>query len=99
VTILTGSVGTILEQIKKEKSYPLPDLVMVDPPRAGLDSAALQLLIDLSARQIIYVSCNPATQAQNVEVLLQAGYRLKSIQPVDQFPHTIHIENIILLEK
>jgi tRNA/tmRNA/rRNA uracil-C5-methylase (TrmA/RlmC/RlmD family) len=77
----------------------LPDIVIVDPPRAGLDEKALSHLKEFGAREILYISCNPKTQAENVKSLCQAGYRIKLLQPVDQFPHTIHIENICLLER
>lgn len=99
ITILTGDVGSELEKIQKEKTQPFPDIVMVDPPRAGMDKRALQILIDLAPQRIVYVSCNPKTQADNIAELVQHGYVLRELQPVDQFPQTIHIENIALLEK
>lgn len=99
VTILTGSVGDVLEQIGSHQHFPLPDAVLVDPPRAGLDPDALKQILKLDAKIVIYISCNPETQALNVEELCSNGYRLKEIQPVDQFPQTVHIENIAILEK
>ncbi|MBA3957357.1 MAG: 23S rRNA (uracil(1939)-C(5))-methyltransferase RlmD [Parachlamydiaceae bacterium] len=98
VTIYTGSVRDVLKEFPG-KGIPAPDVVMVDPPRAGLDAEAIQLLIELSPQKIIYVSCNPVTQALNVEELLKHGYRLMAIQPVDQFPQTYHVENVVLLHK
>jgi 23S rRNA (uracil1939-C5)-methyltransferase len=92
IDIRCGSVSEVLQTIKLH-----PDLVMVDPPRAGLDSKAIRLLIDLKPKMILYVSCNPVTQAENVAAFLEAGYQLKVIQPVDQFPHTTHVENIVIL--
>lgn len=77
----------------------LPDIVIIDPPRAGLTGKALQHLKQLSPSKIVYVSCNPSTQASNCKELTQAGYYLERIQPVDQFPHTPHIEVIALLKK
>lgn len=97
MTILTGDVGATLTKIQVEKSYPLPDLVMVDPPRVGLDDQAIQNLLQLMPPKILYISCNPKTQAANLEKL--TGYRLAAVQPVDQFPQTPHIENIVLLVK
>lgn len=91
--ILCGDVGTLLA---KEAGA---DAVVLDPPRSGLDPLALQHVIRLSAKKILYISCNPTTQAQNIKVLTEAGYRLLELQPVDQFPHTPHIENIALLER
>lgn len=99
VTIYTGSVDAKLAEIKKEELHPTPDVVLVDPPRAGLDPAALKQIVSLNAPKIVYISCNPATQAENIAELVLAGYRLHSVQPVDQFPHTVHIENIAVLSK
>lgn len=75
------------------------DLVIVDPPRAGLGAKACQLLSKFQARHILYVSCNPVTQAIDLAILKQSGYKVVVVQPLDQFPHTYHLENIILLEK
>lgn len=97
VTILPGSVPDVLEKIRNEKSHPLPDVVIVDPPRAGLGPDALRHLIELFPPKILYVSCNPFTQSADIQVLSEAGYRLVLIQPVDQFPHTPHVENIAIL--
>lgn len=94
-----GDVGEVLEKLKKEPEFQLPDIVIVDPPRAGLDDKALGHLMDFSPKEILYISCNPKTQAANIAHLCEGGYSLKVIQPVDQFPHTIHIENICLLER
>ncbi len=97
VHILTGSVRDVIEKIRKENTFPMPDVVIVDPPRAGLDPETLQHLAELLPRKILYISCNPVTQADNVKALQQMGYRLAALQPVDQFPHTPHIENIAIL--
>ncbi len=99
VTILSGAVRHTLKQIKEDKKHPLPDFVMIDPPRAGLEPAAVEQLISLDCEKILYISCNPQTQADNIKMLLAAGYELESVCPVDQFPHTYHIENIALLKK
>lgn len=99
ITILTGDVGNTLEKIQKEKSHPFPDIVMIDPPRVGMDKKAIQTLINFAPSIIVYISCNPTSQAANIAELVQNGYRLLEIQPVDQFPQTIHIENIALLER
>lgn len=80
------------------KTFPMPDVIFIDPPRAGLHKDMIDLLINISAPKIVYVSCNPSTQARDCQ-LLSDTYNLKSIQPVDMFPQTYHIENIVLLEK
>lgn len=93
IDIQCGDVGKILSQA----SILRPDLVIVDPPRPGLDSVALEALKRLEPEHILYISCNPVTQAQNISEL--SGYQIIYIQPVDQFPHTPHIENIVLMLK
>jgi 23S rRNA (uracil1939-C5)-methyltransferase len=98
ISIKTGSVDEVLKEMQKEK-FPSPDLVVIDPPRAGLDTKALQQLIQLNSPKILYISCNPATQAKNVAELIKQGYEITAIQPVDQFPQTVHIENIVVLSK
>jgi len=69
-----------------------PDLAIVDPPRAGLNPKFIQQLVGLKPPTIIYVSCNPSTQARDIQLLAEAGYVVEKIQPVDMFPHTAHIE-------
>ncbi|HUZ83618.1 MAG TPA: 23S rRNA (uracil(1939)-C(5))-methyltransferase RlmD [Gaiellales bacterium] len=69
-----------------------PDVVFVDPPRAGLTPRALRRVVELAPDRIVYVSCNPTTLAPNARQLVDAGYRLERVQPVDMFPHTPHIE-------
>lgn len=96
VSIYTGDVGYLLPTLLKDKELQ-PDVVMVDPPRAGLDSRALEYLLALKAPIMTYVSCNPATQAANLELLTKEGYQIQAVQPVDQFPHTVHVENIVIL--
>jgi 23S rRNA (uracil1939-C5)-methyltransferase len=74
-----------------------PDVVITDPPRAGMHEKAVRFLLDLAAPRIVYVSCNPATQARDLQ-LLSEKYAVLKAQPVDMFPHTHHIENVALLE-
>jgi len=74
-----------------------PDLVVVDPPRAGVAPKVLRHLIRIAPPQIVYVSCNPATLARDVEELTQNGYKVAEVQPVDMFPHTYHIETVVNL--
>lgn len=96
--ILCGDVGKKLEELRLRSDFIPPDLVVVDPPRMGLDATALEHLKALKAEEILYVSCNPESQAANIQELVAAGYRLVKLQSVDQFPHTPHIENIALLK-
>jgi 23S rRNA (uracil1939-C5)-methyltransferase len=76
-----------------------PDVVVVDPPRAGLSQKMIRRLIECEAKRIVYVSCNPTTLAPNAAQLVEAGYRLTRVRPVDMFPQTPHIECVALLEK
>jgi 23S rRNA (uracil1939-C5)-methyltransferase len=76
-----------------------PDLVVVDPPRAGLSQKIVRRVIECEASRIVYVSCNPTTLAPNAAQLTEAGYRLRRVKPVDMFPHTPHIECVALLER
>lgn len=74
-----------------------PDVIITDPPRAGMHEKLVQQLLKMRAPKIVYVSCNPATQARDLQ-LLCADYTITRLQPVDMFPHTHHIENVALLE-
>lgn len=94
-TFYTGDVKDVLaaEFIEKHGN---PDVVITDPPRAGMHQKVVETLLELSAPVIVYVSCNPATQARDLE-LLGEKYSVVSMQPVDMFPHTSHIENVAKL--
>lgn len=70
--------------------------IMLDPPRAGIAPKTLNKVIALNAKQIVYISCNPATQARDAKTLEDAGYALEKLSLVDQFPHTSHIEAVAL---
>lgn len=75
-----------------------PDVIITDPPRAGMHTDIITTILKTEARKIVYVSCNPATQARDI-ALLDSKYEVKAVQPVDMFPHTYHVENVVLLEK
>ncbi|MEN3341435.1 MAG: rRNA (uracil1939-C5)-methyltransferase [Actinomycetota bacterium] len=93
-----GNVGQVVEELV-ERSGP-PDVVVVDPPRAGLAGKALRRLGRLGAPRLVYVSCNPTTLAGDVKTLRQEwGYELRRARPVDMFPHTPHVETVALLER
>lgn len=74
-----------------------PDVIITDPPRAGMHQKLVEKLLDIAAPAIVYVSCNPATQARDL-ALLDEKYKVAKIQPVDMFPHTLHIENVVQLK-
>jgi 23S rRNA (uracil1939-C5)-methyltransferase len=75
-----------------EGGVPRPDVVVLDPPRAGLTPKAVRRVLELEPRRIVYVSCNPTTLAGNAELLTEGGYKLVRVRPVDMFPHTAHVE-------
>ena len=76
-----------------------PDVLVVDPPRAGLSKTVVHRVIEAAPRRVVYVSCNPTTLAPNAAELAQAGWALRSVVPVDMFPQTHHIECVALLER
>ncbi len=75
-----------------------PDVVILDPPRAGVHEDVLQAILRAAPERIVYVSCNPASQARDL-ALLDGMYRIEQVQPVDMFPHTHHVENVVKLSK
>ena len=86
-----------IEKVLQEKFLPPGnkiDLMVLDPPRIGCEKTVLKAMVDLQPQKIIYISCNPATQARDVKYLNECGYDLKSLLPVDMFPQTEHIEVI-----
>ncbi len=75
-----------------------PDIIITDPPRAGMHADVVNVILNAAPQRIVYVSCNPATQARDL-ALLDTDYKVTRIQPVDMFPHTQHVENVVLLER
>jgi 23S rRNA (uracil1939-C5)-methyltransferase len=93
-----GNVGDALRELRERAGD--PDVVVVDPPRAGLAGKALRRLGELAAPRVVYVSCNPTTLAGDAKVLREDyGYELISVRPIDMFPHTPHVEAVALLER
>ena len=76
-----------------------PDVVVLDPPRAGVSQKVIQRVVEAAPRRIVYVSCNPSTLAPNAAALVQAGWTLAKLRPVDMFPQTPHIECVALFER
>ena len=92
-----GDMKDILNKDFIEK-HGKPDIIITDPPRAGMHGDVIDAILFADPQRIVYVSCNPATQARDLQ-LLDVAYEVKRIQPVDMFPHTQHVENVVLLEK
>jgi 23S rRNA (uracil1939-C5)-methyltransferase len=75
-----------------------PDVIVTDPPRAGMHEKLVKKILGIAAPRVVYVSCNTATQARDLQ-MLDSEYRVTAVQPVDMFPHTHHIENVVQLTK
>ncbi|MBS3904616.1 MAG: 23S rRNA (uracil(1939)-C(5))-methyltransferase RlmD [Simkania sp.] len=99
LTLMQGDAGEVLTQFCAQPEGNRPEVVVVDPPRNGLGPKALKPITELKPSKILYISCNPKTQAVDVDELVKQGYILKRLQPIDQFPHTQHVENIALLSR
>jgi 23S rRNA (uracil1939-C5)-methyltransferase len=97
IEFLAGDMKDILNTSLFDR-FGRPDVIITDPPRAGMHPDVIQAIIEASPERIVYVSCNPATQARDIQ-LLSLQYKVAAIQPVDMFPHTHHVENVVSLEK
>ena len=75
-----------------------PDVVILDPPRAGIHPDVAQVILKAAPQRMVYVSCNPASQARDLAILCR-DYAITAVQPVDMFPHTMHVENVVALER
>src|SRR5690554_1657487 len=96
-TFLVGDMRKVFDD-NFASTYGSPDLIITDPPREGMHPDVVKQLITIAAPRIVYVSCNSATQARDLE-MLKEHYKLTKVQPVDMFPQTHHVENVVLLEK
>lgn len=97
VSFFTGDIKSLLtEQFFAENGR--PDVVITDPPRAGMDKKVINAIIDAEPEKIVYISCNPSTQARDIQIM-NMKYQVVRIQPVDMFPQTHHVENVVLLRK
>ena len=92
-----GDAGEFMQTMANERRH--ADVVMLDPPRAGCSHKFLQSLLTLAPSRIVYISCNPETQARDLATLVRGGYEVKKIQPVDMFPFTSHVECVVCLTR
>ncbi len=92
-----GKAEEVMPAWKKEGVE--ADVIVVDPPRKGCDETLLETMLEMKPERIVYVSCNPATLARDLKILEEGGYETREVQPVDMFPHTVHVENVAVLEK
>lgn len=96
-SFFSGDIKNLLNQNFVEM-HGRPDVIITDPPRAGMHSAVIQTIMSILPEKIVYVSCNPGTQARDIS-LMNDYYKTTKVQPVDMFPHTHHVENVVLLER
>ena len=89
-----GDLINLFHENSEVNDIELPDVMIVDPPRAGLHDHTIEDILEKSPRRIIYVSCNPATQARDAKEICKEGNSLVNLRPVDMFPHTPHVENV-----
>ena len=94
---VVGDIKDVLDE-NFISTHGRPDVIVTDPPRAGMHKDVVQAILKLSPARIVYVSCNPATQARDLAFMTD-NYTIKEVQPFDMFPHTHHLENIVLLSK
>lgn len=80
------------------ETHGIPDIIITDPPRDGMHADVVKQILSVSPQKIVYVSCNSATQARDL-ALMDSMYKVTKVQPVDMFPQTHHVENVVLLEK
>jgi 23S rRNA (uracil1939-C5)-methyltransferase len=92
-----GDVRLALRELAEKAGR--PDVVVVDPPRAGLSAKVVRRIIETSPKRLVYISCNPTTLAPNAAQLVQAGFALRRVRPVDMFPQTPHIECVAVLDR
>ena len=99
VEFFVGAAEEILPRKYEEDPSMKADVIVVDPPRKGCDTRLLETLVKLAPERIVYVSCDPATLSRDVKYLEQSGYALTEVQPVDQFPFSVHVETVCLLSR
>lgn len=97
VRFITADAGEYMVRLSKDKEAVKPEVVFMDPPRSGSDGKFLNSLAQLKPKKIVYISCNPATQKLDIDILKKKGYSVAKMQAVDCFCHTYHVENIALL--
>ena len=96
---VTQDATAFMKELEASEERPQPLVLLMDPPRAGSAPEFLEAATSLAPERIVYISCNPATQARDVRQLVKSGYEVRAIRPVDMFPHTDHVESIVLLER
>lgn len=98
VEFFIGKAEEIITKKYKEENI-IADVIVVDPPRKGCDEALLNTIIKMEPKKLVYVSCDPATLARDLKILVANGYKVMKVQPVDMFPQTVHVETVVLIVK
>ena len=93
-----GKAEEVLPKMYEKKGIKA-DVIVVDPPRKGCEKAVLDTMVRMGPDRIVYVSCDPATLARDVKELREQGYELCRVRAVDMFPHTVHVETVVLLQR
>ena len=91
---IAGDVLKVVDELEDK-----PDFIVLDPPRDGIHPKAIQKIIDFGVEQMVYISCKPTSLARDLKVFEAAGYKVKRATAVDQFPNTVHIESMVLIQK
>ena len=97
LTNCTFIAGDVLEEIENRKE--MVDVIIVDPPRDGINQKALEKIISCGVKTMVYISCNPKTQKRDVQVLIENGYELKTLKIFNQFLRTVHVECVVVLSR
>jgi len=93
----TGDAEVVMPKLYKEGVR--PDVVVIDPPRKGCEESVLKTIADMNPKRVVYVSCKPSTMARDLKILGDFGYKVSKVQPVDMFPHTLHVECVVKLSR
>ena len=96
-TFLCGNAEDVLPKLVKDGLK--PDAIVIDPPRKGCEPKVLDAIAESGVSRVVYVSCNPSTLARDAKLLCEKGYHIKHVQPVDMFPHTHHVESVVLMSR
>lgn len=97
-TFFEGDLMNIFTNNNELENIPKPDVMVIDPPRSGMHPKTVNQVLEQTPKRIVYVSCNPSTQVRDIKFFTENSYSIINIQPVDMFPHTPHIENIVTME-
>lgn len=93
---VVGDAGNVIAEYYQKGNT--ADVIVMDPPRKGCEETLLNTIIEMKPKKVVYVSCNPGTLARDLHILEEGGYKAVYVQPVDMFPMTTHVENVVLLE-